>query len=98
MERMNFSFSDTIGGYITHFNRQEKSFGIKTSDGREYTAYLGPNTWGRIAQNLGESYMDATERFNELIHPGQHVFAYGVFYPKGDGHKENIAMMNPIGG
>ena len=87
MERMNFSFSDMIGGYVTQFNRSDKSFGIKTSDGREYTAYLTPTTYGRITQNLEEPYLSATERFAELLHPGQHVFAYGVFYPQGEGHK-----------
>ncbi|EGK90234.1 N-acyl-D-glucosamine 2-epimerase [Microcoleus vaginatus PCC 9802] len=87
MERMNFSFSDMIGGYVTNFNRSDKSFGIKTSDGREYTAYLTPTTYGRITQNLEEPYLSATERFAELLHPGQHVFAYGVFYPQGEGHK-----------
>ncbi|WP_202798543.1 AGE family epimerase/isomerase [Microcoleus vaginatus] len=84
---MNFSFSDMIGGYVTNFNRSDKSFGIKTSDGREYTAYLTPTTYGRITQNLEEPYLSATERFAELLHPGQHVFAYGVFYPQGEGHK-----------
>jgi mannose/cellobiose epimerase-like protein (N-acyl-D-glucosamine 2-epimerase family) len=87
MERMNFSFSDMIGGYVTQFNRSDKSFGIKTSDGRQYTAYLTPTTYGRITQNLEEPYLSATERFAELLHPGQHVFAYGVFYPQGEGHK-----------
>lgn len=93
MDRMSFSFSDTIAGYITSFNRSEKSFGIKTSDGREYTAYLSPTTWGRITQNLEEPYLDATSRFNELLTPGQHVFAYGVFYPKGEGHKFEVKSM-----
>jgi len=87
MERMNFSFSDMIGGYVTQFNRSDKSFGIKTSDGREYTAYLTPTTYGRITQNLEEPCLSATERFAELLHPGQHVFAYGVFYPQGEGYK-----------
>jgi len=87
MERMNFSFSDMIGGYVTNFNRSDKSFGIKTSDDREYTAYLTPTTYGRITQNLEEPSINATERLAELLHPGQHVFAYGVFYPHGEGHK-----------
>ena len=90
MERMSFSFSDTIAGYITHFNRTEKSFGIKTSDGREFKAYLTPTAWGRIAQNLGEPYIDATQQLAELLTPGQHIFAYGVFYPQGEGHKFEV--------
>ncbi len=90
MERMSFSFSDTIAGYVTDFNRSEKSFGIKTSDGREYKAYLTPTTFGRIAQNLEESYNDCTQRLAELLTPGQHVFAYGIFYPQGEGHKFEV--------
>jgi mannose/cellobiose epimerase-like protein (N-acyl-D-glucosamine 2-epimerase family) len=82
-----FSFSDLIAGYVTHFNRSDKSFGIKTSEGHEYTAYLSPTTYGRISHNLEEGYIDATGQLNELLTPGQHVFAYGVFYPKGDDHK-----------
>lgn len=90
MEHMSFSFSDTIAGYVTYFNRSETSFGIKTSDGREFQAYLTPTTWGRITQNLEESYNDCTQRLAELLTPGQHVFAYGIFYPQGEGHKFEV--------
>ena len=82
-----FSFSDLITGYVTHFNRSDKSFGIKTSHRQEYTVYLSPTAYGRISQNLEESYLDATGQLNELLTPGQHVFAYGVFHPKGDDYK-----------
>jgi len=90
MERMSFSFSDTITGYITDFNRTEKSFGIKTSDGREFQAYLTPTTFARITQNLGEPYNDCTQRLGEMLKPGQHLFAYGIFYPQGEGHKFEV--------
>ncbi|HEY9695440.1 MAG TPA: AGE family epimerase/isomerase [Oculatellaceae cyanobacterium] len=90
MDHMSFSFSDTIGGYVTNFNRTEKSFGIKTSDGREFKAYLTPTTWGRIAQNLAEPYADCTQRLGELLTPGQLVYAYGVFYPQGEGHRFDV--------
>ena len=90
MERMSFSFSDTITGYVTDFNRSDKSFGIKTSDGREFQAYLTPTTFARIAQNLGEPYNDCTQRLGEMLKPGQHVFAYGIFYPQGEGHKFEV--------
>jgi mannose/cellobiose epimerase-like protein (N-acyl-D-glucosamine 2-epimerase family) len=93
MDHMSFSFSDTIAGYVTSFNRAEKCFGIKTSDGREYTAYLTPTAYGRIAQNLEEPYNDCTGRFGELLTPGQHVFAYGVFYPQGEGHRFDVKFM-----
>ena len=90
MDHMSFSFSDTITGYVTNFNRSEKSFGIKTSHGREFQAYLTPTTWGRITQNLEEPYNDCTQRLAEMLTPGQHVFAYGVFYPQGEGYKFEV--------
>jgi mannose/cellobiose epimerase-like protein (N-acyl-D-glucosamine 2-epimerase family) len=93
MEYTSFSFSDTITGYVTQFDRINKCFGLKTSDGREYTAYLTDTTFGRIAQNLNEGYIDATERFAELLNPGQHVFAYGVFYPQAGGLKFEVKSM-----
>ncbi|NJR50618.1 MAG: N-acyl-D-glucosamine 2-epimerase [Leptolyngbyaceae cyanobacterium CSU_1_3] len=93
MERMNFTFSDTIAGYVTHFDRSAKSFGIKTSDGRIYEAHLTPAAYGRIAQNLEEPYNDCTGRFAELLTPGQHVFAYGIFYPQGDGHRFDVKSL-----
>ncbi len=36
MEHMSFPFSDTIAGYVTSFDRQEKCFGLKTTDNRNY--------------------------------------------------------------
>ncbi|MEB3190721.1 MAG: AGE family epimerase/isomerase [Snowella sp.] len=88
-----FSFSDLIAGYVTHFNRSDKSFGIRTAEGRDYNAYLSPTVYGRISQNLEEGYIDATGQLNELLKPNQHVFAYGVFYPKGNDHKFEVKSL-----
>jgi mannose/cellobiose epimerase-like protein (N-acyl-D-glucosamine 2-epimerase family) len=93
MSKIDFSFSDTIAGYVTHFNRSDKSFGIETSDGREFTAHLTPTAYGRIAQNLEEPYNDCTGRFAELLTPGQHVFVHGVFYPQTDSHRFDVKFM-----
>jgi mannose/cellobiose epimerase-like protein (N-acyl-D-glucosamine 2-epimerase family) len=90
MDHMSFSFSDTIAGYLTDFNRSEKSFGIKTSDGRKFQAYLTPTTYGRITQNLHEPYNDCTQSLAEMLTPGQPVFAYGIFYPEGEGYKFEV--------
>ncbi|MDZ8055940.1 MAG: AGE family epimerase/isomerase [Aulosira sp. ZfuVER01] len=87
MNKISFSFSDTITGYVTDFNSSDKSFGIKTSDEREYRAYLTPTVYARIAQNLEESYRDCTGEIEKLLVPGQHVFVYGIFYPQGDDYK-----------
>jgi mannose/cellobiose epimerase-like protein (N-acyl-D-glucosamine 2-epimerase family) len=76
-----FTVSDLVTGYVTDFKRTDKSFGIRTSDGRVFRARLTPATYARIAQNLDEPYQDATARLGEMLDEGQHVFAYGVFYP-----------------
>jgi mannose/cellobiose epimerase-like protein (N-acyl-D-glucosamine 2-epimerase family) len=79
-----FTVSDLVTGYVTDFKRSDKSFGIRTSDGRVFRARLTPATYARIAQNLDEPYQDATARLGEMLVEGQHVFAYGIFYPEND--------------
>jgi mannose/cellobiose epimerase-like protein (N-acyl-D-glucosamine 2-epimerase family) len=77
---LEFSFSDTVAGYVRRFDRLTRRFTVETSDGREFEVTLTPTTFGRITQNLGESYIDATGRFGELLTDGQFVYVYGVFY------------------
>src|SRR5215208_28258 len=77
---LEFSFSDSIAGYVRRFDRLSRSFTLGTSDGREFEVTLTPTTFGRITQNLGESYADATARFGELLTDGQLVYVYGIFY------------------
>ena len=99
--KIDFTFSDTIAGYVTHFNRVERSVKISTSDGREFKGILTPATYARIAQNLEEPYADATGRLAELLTPGQLVYAYGVFYPdaaEGDYTFEIKSMVFPGNG
>jgi len=80
---INFTFSDTIAGYVTDFNLKERSFSLKTSDNREFKACLTDNCYARYARNLNEGYQDATGDMNKLLSlPRQMVFAYGTFYPK----------------
>jgi mannose/cellobiose epimerase-like protein (N-acyl-D-glucosamine 2-epimerase family) len=93
MDHMSFTFSDTIAGYVTNFDREKKSFEIKTSAGKVFQAHLTPAAYGRITQNLEEPYNDCTGRFAELLTPGQHVFAYGVFYPQGDTHRFDVKFI-----
>jgi mannose/cellobiose epimerase-like protein (N-acyl-D-glucosamine 2-epimerase family) len=95
-----FSFSDTIAGYVRQFNRRKRSFAVETSDGRTYEVFLTPTTFGRITQNLEEGYIDATGRFGELLTEGQFVYVYGVFYfDGGPQHKfEAKALVFPGNG
>lgn len=87
---INFTFSDTIAGYVTDFNLSERSFKLKTSDAREFKAFLTDNCYARYARNLNEGYQDATGDMNKLLSlPRQMVFAYGTFYPANE-HSETI--------
>ena len=80
---INFTFSDTIAGYVTDFNLKERNFSLKTSDNREFKACLTDNCYARYARNLNEQYQDATGDMNSLLAlPRQMVFAYGSFYPQ----------------
>jgi mannose/cellobiose epimerase-like protein (N-acyl-D-glucosamine 2-epimerase family) len=79
---INFTFSDTIAGYVTDFNMKERSFKLKTSDEREFEAFITDNCFSRYVRNLGEGYQDATnDMFHLLALPRQMVFVYGTFYP-----------------
>ena len=79
---INFTFSDTIAGYITEFNQDERTFSLKTSDNRVFKASIADNCYARYPRNLNEGYQDATpDMFTLLALPRQMVFAYGTFYP-----------------
>lgn len=79
---LNFTFSDTISGYVTDFNLQERTFCLKTSDDREFKINLTDNCYARYIRNLNEGYQDATRDIHRLLAlPRQMVFAYGTFYP-----------------
>lgn len=81
---VNFSFSDLIAGYVTKFNESEDTFGLKTSDGREFSVKLSPMAYAKLIQNFDEGYPDATGSIRSMLLPGRYVFAYGVFYPDSD--------------
>jgi len=93
--KIDFTFSDTIAGYVTEYNPDTKRFGLRTSDGRVFEASLTPATFARITQNLGEGYLDCTERLGELLAPGQMVYAYGVFFPESETTFEAKALVFP---
>ncbi|MBF0316694.1 MAG: AGE family epimerase/isomerase [Nitrospirae bacterium] len=79
---IDFTFSDTIAGYVTGFNNLERWYMVRTSDSREFKVYLTPTTYGRFSFDLDEPYMDATGVFNQLLSLNrQFVFTYGTFYP-----------------
>ncbi len=81
--RIEFPFSDLVAGYVTHFKPENDSFGLKTSDGREFLVKLTPTAYGELVRNLGEAYHDATGALREMLTPGRYLDVYGVFYPDG---------------
>jgi mannose/cellobiose epimerase-like protein (N-acyl-D-glucosamine 2-epimerase family) len=87
MKNLTFTFSDTIAGYVTRFNEENNSFGLKTSDGRDFQIFLTDTTYAELVRNLGEAYHDATGQIKEMLAPGRYLFAYGIFYPEGGQHK-----------
>lgn len=93
MRQLKFTFSDSIAGYVTKFNRVDRSFKVKTSEGQEYTLFITPMTYARVTQNLDEGYIDATGRLAEFLEEGNLVYSYCIFYPKGDDYRIEVKSM-----
>ncbi|MBW4618814.1 MAG: AGE family epimerase/isomerase [Cyanosarcina radialis HA8281-LM2] len=85
MNKIDFTFSDSIAGYVTRFDRNADAFSLKTADDREYLVHLSVNIYGELVRNLGEAYQDATAQMRDMLVPGRFLFAYGIFYPDGEG-------------
>jgi len=93
---INFTFSDTIAGYASNFNKETKTFSITTSDSRVFNAYISDNCFARYTRNLNEGYQDATgDIYSRLSTTDQMLFAYGTFYPKQQ-EKEGIFQVQWI--
>lgn len=78
---INFTFSDTIAGYVTGYNQQDRWFTLETSDKRAFKINLIASTYARSVQNLTEGWQDPGDINKFLSSEGQYVFAYGTFYP-----------------
>lgn len=78
---IDFTFSDTIAGYVYAFSPQERWFLLETSDNRKFKVNLIPSTYARGTRNLTEGWQNPGEIDTFLATNGQYVFAYGTFYP-----------------
>jgi mannose/cellobiose epimerase-like protein (N-acyl-D-glucosamine 2-epimerase family) len=85
MKNIAHPFSDTIAGYVTHYNRESDQYVVKTSGGKEYTIKFRGNTYAQLIRNLGDPYLDCTGQMRDMLTPGRYVFTYGTFYPDQDG-------------
>jgi mannose/cellobiose epimerase-like protein (N-acyl-D-glucosamine 2-epimerase family)/anti-anti-sigma regulatory factor len=86
MNEMRFTFADTIAGYVTTpVDTGKKTFGLKTTDDREFVVTLTDTTYGELLRNLDEPYQDPGAPLEDVLTPGKYLFAYGIFYPEGGG-------------
>ncbi|MEM6431404.1 MAG: AGE family epimerase/isomerase [Deinococcota bacterium] len=81
LENINFTFSDTIAGYVTDFDKDTGVYQVKTSGGEIFSLRLKDNTYARMVRNLGDPYYDCTGLIHELLVPGRFLYSYGVYYP-----------------
>src|SRR5438105_542439 len=82
MNKMNFTVSDTIAGYVTAADPGKKTFTLKTTDGREFQVKLTDATYGELMQNLGEPFQDPGAPLESVVTPDKYLFAYGIYYPE----------------
>lgn len=86
MGNMQFEFSDTIGGYVTCFDKEKRVFGLKTADGREFAVKLTPTCYAKGPRNLEEPWCDYTGQMESLLVKDQYVHVIGIFYPEKGTH------------
>ncbi|MEV7730082.1 AGE family epimerase/isomerase [Streptomyces sp. NPDC087917] len=84
-DAVNFSFSDTIAGYVSRFDSGSRLLSLKTSDGREFDVSLAGDPSAELVRNLDEPYIDASGHIDEMLSPGRFLFVYGVHYPEHGG-------------
>jgi mannose/cellobiose epimerase-like protein (N-acyl-D-glucosamine 2-epimerase family) len=79
-----FTWSDTISGYVTGYDAAASTLELATSDQRTFRVELDESTAAEFLRNLGEPYVDAGGHLADLLVPGQFVIAYGIYYPVGE--------------
>ncbi len=94
MNDIKFTFSDTIAGYVTSYDRESDTFGLKTSDGREYSLKLKSNTYGWIANNLDEPRQWCSgDQIRAMLVPGRYMYNYGIYYPEAGGFTYEVQFV-----
>src|SRR5947208_891005 len=88
-----FTFSDTIAGYVTSFDANADTFGLRTTDGREFQIWLTSDTSSSAIRNLGEPSLDTTGQLRDMLVPDRYLFAYGIYYPESDGLRFEVKQI-----
>jgi mannose/cellobiose epimerase-like protein (N-acyl-D-glucosamine 2-epimerase family) len=81
---VNFTFSDTIAGYVISSDEATRTFTMKTSDDREFRVKISDGAYAELMRNAGEPYKDATGLIGKMLVPGRFLYAYGSFYPEAE--------------
>ncbi|MEY9966940.1 mannose/cellobiose epimerase-like protein (N-acyl-D-glucosamine 2-epimerase family) [Streptacidiphilus sp. MAP12-16] len=74
------TFSDLVAGYVTGFEPTLSRFGLRTSDGRVFTVYLGDSLVSQVVRNLGDERRDTSASTRDMLAAGRYVFVYGIFH------------------
>ncbi|MFC8914614.1 AGE family epimerase/isomerase [Streptomyces sp. NPDC057116] len=82
-DTVNFTFSDTIAGRVTGFDREARVVTVITPGGTEFRISLDGGPSAELLHNLGEPYQDASGHIDDMLQEGTFVLAYGIFYPTG---------------
>ena len=74
------TYSDSIAGYVTTYEPARDRFGLRTSDGREFTIHLDGFLSSQIVRNLGEDHRDTSAATRDMLAEGRYVFVHGLFH------------------
>ena len=98
MNEMNFTFSDTVAGYVESFDADTTTCVLRTSHGQQYQIKIRyGKTYAYITRNLGDPYQDATSQIGAMLTPGRFVYVYGIYYPENDTHSFDAQFLVFVG-
>ncbi len=98
MNAVDFTFSDSVAGYVASYDKGTDRFILTTSDGREFAVQFKNNTYGWIANNLSEprQWCDINQ-MRSMVVPGRYLFVYGIYYPEGGGYTYEAQFLVFVG-
>ncbi|MBI5647355.1 MAG: AGE family epimerase/isomerase [Ignavibacteriae bacterium] len=97
MNDIHFTFSDTIAGYVSSFDRAADTYTITTPGGDSYVIKFKSNTYAQLVRNLEEPYQDCTGQMRDMLEPGRFVFTYGTYYPEAGGNSFEAQFLMFLG-
>lgn len=82
MDKIKFTFSDLLAGYVKGFDREADVFTLETAAGHEVETKLTSTVYAELVRNLNEAYHDATPQIRDMLTPGRYLFVWGIYYPE----------------